>query len=188
MIQKKDYKKIERALADFLSGRFGAPAVQIGEDIHYRGVNVVVTSPDFGGLLPEQRFHHVVQCIPPDFYEEHLRDGVVWFELAPGESGMDLMKMPRSEDIAGEEDAIRRRLEQIGFFEKLERAAGPGTDPSRHDFVITRRILADAGLSDDDNVKMRLHFIRLGASCDAELLALESPVRTEQAERAEAGR
>ena len=83
MIHKKDHKKIEKALAGFLSGRFRDLAVQIGKDIHYRGVNVVLTSPDYQGLLPEQRFHHVVQCIPPDFYEEHLRSGVVWFELTP---------------------------------------------------------------------------------------------------------
>lgn len=176
MIRKKDYKKIEKALADFLSGRFRDLAVQIGEGIHYRGVNVVLTSPDFDGLLPEQRFHHVVQCIPPEFYENNLRSGLVWFELTPDERGTDLMKMPRSEDVAEKEAEIDRRLDAWRFYDRFERAVASGADgPSRHDFVTARRILEEAGASRPEELEARLLFIRRGAASDADLVTVVMP-------------
>lgn len=176
MIKKKDYKKIEKDLQGFLSAQFADAKVQVGDGIHYKGTNVVVTSSAFAGLLPEQRFHHVVHAIPPDFYETHLRGGVIWFELAPGESGSDYMRMPRSDDVAGVETAIRRRLDEISFFDKHENAlaAANGT-VSERDFVEACRILADAGLDERECVDARLLFIRYGGFCDAEIPTVVQP-------------
>lgn len=176
MIKKKDYKKVQRQLQDFLSAPFEDVTVAVGDGIHYKGTNVVVTSSAFSGLLAEQRFHHVVHAIPPDFYEEHLRGGVVWFELAPGESGLQYMRMPRSDDVAGIEKAIRRRLDEVSFFDKFEKAlAAKDGAVSRRDFVEARRILAKAGLDEGENVEARLLFIRYGGFCDAEIPSVVLP-------------
>lgn len=176
MIKKKDYKKVQRQLQEFLSARFEDVTVKVGDGIHYKGTNVVVTSSVFVDLLPEQRFHHVVHAIPPDFYEEHLRGGVVWFELAPGESGQEYMRMPRSDDVAGLETAILRRLDEIAFFDKHEKAlAAEGGTVSERDFDEARRILAKAGLDEGENVKARLLFIRYGGFCDAEIPTVVQP-------------
>src|SRR6185369_15304626 len=99
MIRKKDFTAVAKQLREHLAARFDDVDVQIGDDIHYKGVNVVITTRVFDGLLPEQRYHHVVRSLPPEFYEKHLRGGVVWFELAPKQAARDYMKMPRSEDV-----------------------------------------------------------------------------------------
>ncbi len=122
MIAKKDYRVIEVQLQALLAERFGDITVRIGDDIHYPGTNIVITSPAFKDWLPEQRFHHIVRAVPPEFYDKHLQRGVVWFELAPGESGPDLMKMPRSEDIVDDRNAIVAQLKDIAFFAKFRAA------------------------------------------------------------------
>ena len=171
MIAKKDYPRIQDQLQAFLAKQFKEVSVQIGDGIHYRGTNIVVTSPKFKGLLPEQRFYLVAQAIPTDFYEEHLRGGCVWFELAPGETGKDLMKLPRSEDIAAEEAAIGRRLTKLGFFNKLQAALrAPGSGASEDDFPLSRRVLSKAGLDDAEVTQACLFFILHGAYSDAQVL------------------
>lgn len=172
VIQKKDYRKVQLELEAYLADRFKVVSVQIGDDIHYRGTNVVVTSPAFADLLPEQRFHHVVRAIPPDFYDRHLRRGVVWFELAPGETGKDVMAMPRSEDVAGQEEAIRRQLLSIRFDQALRDDLGKRpADSSIEDFAASRRLLARAGLSESEILRACLFFVRRGAFCDFHVLA-----------------
>lgn len=171
MIEREDYGKVQVQLQSFLAERFDEVAVQIGDDVHYPGTNVVVTSPSFAGLLPEQRFSHVVRAIPLGFYEQYLRGGVVWFELAPGERAGDLMKMPRSEDIAEEEEDIFERLVAICFFEELQArfCAGP-REASKDDFRLSREVLVGAGLEKGEVTRACLFFIRQGAYCDAQVL------------------
>src|SRR5688572_18607505 len=43
----------------------------------------------FADLYPQQRFHYLSNLIPAAFIDEHL-SGMVWMELAPGESPGDL--------------------------------------------------------------------------------------------------
>jgi hypothetical protein len=131
-----------------------------------------VNCPAFAGWLPEQRFHHVVRAIPPEFYEQYLRQGVVWFELAPQESAVAYMKMPRSEDIAPEESLIERRLKAVDFFKRIQTMQGarPGS-ASADDFVITKRMLVESGLDEKGVTQACLYLIRLGAYCDAQVLA-----------------
>ncbi len=172
MIDKKKYGSVQRHLQDCLENVFDDVMVQIGDDIHYRGTNIVVTSRVFEGLLPEQRYHHVVRAVPKDYYEKHLQSGVVWFELAPGETGADLMKMPRASDIAPEQDAIRKQLVEIGFSERFEAAIESGAGPaSITHFKITRKTLAAAGLDDTHITRACLFMILRGAYCDAHILA-----------------
>lgn len=172
MIQKKNYRKVQVQLQAFLAERLDQVSVRIGDSIHYPGTNVVVTSQAFRGLLPEQRFHHLVRAVPPDFYEQYLRGGIVWFELAPGETAHDLMRMPRSEDAADDQAAILEQLKGIGFFKEFQEALDTAPqEASIDDFTVSRRILISAGLIEPHVTRACLWFILQGAFCDAQLLA-----------------
>ena len=172
MIAKKDYEKIAKQLQEHLAVAFDDVEVTIGDGIHYRGTNVVITSETFRGLLPEQRFHHVVRAIPQAFYDKHLKGGIVWFELAPGESGKDLMKMPRSEDIAREQSAIATMLIKKGFGRKLRLLAEEEPEKlSAFGFTACRAALKKAKTSPDEIEKAELFFILNGGYCDVQVLA-----------------
>jgi hypothetical protein len=172
MIPVKQHAQVATALEELLVERFDSVTVRVGDDIHYKGTNVIITCPEFAGWLPEQRFHHVVRAIPADFYERHLRRGVVWFELAPGESPAAYMKMPRSEDIESDEATIAGRLRSVDFYARLQAALnGRNGLPSADDFVVTKRLLAEAGLDDESVTRACLFLIRQGAYCDAQVLA-----------------
>lgn len=168
-LRKKDYAAIARQLREHLVGRFADVTVEIGDDIHYKGVNIVVTTRVFEGLLPEQRYHHVVHAVPPDLYEKHLRSGVVWFELAPGQTGREYMKMPRSEDVADDAAKIEARLAKAGFFERFAEAVDEAGELSRDDFVLAKRLLAESGAKTDEVQRATLYFVLRGAFCDADL-------------------
>jgi len=171
MIERKDHQRIAKELQSLLADRFDVVSVRIGDDIHYRGTNVVVTTPAFSGLLPEQRFHHIVHAVPPDFYEAYLRGGVVWFELSPGETGLQYMRMPRSDDVAPDAAGLDTRLRETRFLERFEQVLRANTgDPSQHDFVVARRTLAEAGWTEPEITRARLLFILRGAFSDADIL------------------
>jgi len=176
MIRKKDYKSVAAQLREHLAHRFDDVDVQIGDDIHYKGVNVVVTTRVFDGLLPEQRYHHVVRALPPDFYEKHLRGGVVWFELAPKQAPLDYMKMPRSEDVARKAERIEQRLAAAGFPDRFAASVEGRADTlSRDDFVLAKRLLAELGLSKAEIQEAALYFILNGSFCDADLMKESVP-------------
>jgi hypothetical protein len=176
MLKKKDYPTIAAQLQEFLAERFEEVTVEIADNVHYKGTNVVVTSPTFDGLLPEQRYHHVVQAIPQDFYESYLRSGVVWFELAPRQSGRDYMRMPRSEDIESEESRIQSGLQKARFFERFAEALeGTEDEPSRDDFVLARQVLSELGWAEPDQLNASLYFVRQGAFCDADIVDVVLP-------------
>ncbi len=176
MLAKKDFQRVQQSLQNHLRERFEDAEVTIGENIHYKGVNVVVTSAAFKGLLAEQRFHHVGRAIPKDFYEEHLQRGVVWFELAPGETGQDLMKMPRSSDVKNKQDEIKRRLHKAKFFEKLQaKFASNRQSASVTDFSATRQLLKEAGLNEQEITDACLFLMLNTAYSDAQVLVDLSP-------------
>lgn len=176
MIRKKDYAAVANQLREHLVKRFDDVDVQIGEDIHYKGVNVVITTRVFDSLLPEQRYHHVVRSLPPDFYEKHLRGGVVWFELAPKQAARDYMKLPRSEDVAGKAERIEKRLGDAGFNDRFAAATAGRTDTlSQDDFVVAKRLLAELGLSKPEIQEAALFFILRGSFCDADLAKEQVP-------------
>ncbi len=177
MIAKKDYAKIEQQLRTCLAAAFDDVCVRVGDDLHYPGTNLEIVSEVFRGLLPEQRYHHVVRTIPAALYDRHLKDGVVWFELAPGETAKDLMRMSRSEDVAPMHDELVRRLGQIGFFGQLKtRCRRAPTRASTLDFVVCREALRAAGLNDAEITQMCLLFIRCGGFCDVQVLADVMPL------------
>lgn len=167
MIPRKDYGRVRGLLQQALERRFDDVSVAVGDDLHYPGTNIVITSRAFEGLLAEQRFHHVVRAIPADVYDEFLRTGVVWFELTPDETGRDLMKMPRSSDVAPRQEAIRQRLASIGFVDRFMAALGP--EPGRASdirFDAVCRVLREARCPEDEVTDVCLYMILLGAYCD----------------------
>jgi hypothetical protein len=171
VILKKDYPEIQARLQAALGESLERVTVQVGDNIHYPGTNIVITAPVFAGLLPEQRFHHVVRALPADLYEA-LRSDVVWFELAPDESAAAYMRMPRSDDIGGQETAILKRLTGARFFKKFEaRLMAKREAPSRLDFVMARQILAEDGMTPDEIVQACLFFIRHGGYSDAQVFS-----------------
>ena len=171
MTAQRNLAVIEQQLQSAMSAAHKDAKVKVGMDIHYKGCNIVITSPDFAGLLPEQRFHHVAHALPTDLYEQ-LRTGFVWFELAPGELPAQLMKMPRSEDIAGQDSAIHERLKAVKFFKKLEAKLRATRRPaSTLDFVLVREILDEAGWTAEEVTQACLFFILHGGHCDAEVFS-----------------
>jgi hypothetical protein len=181
MIQKKDIDSVRRRLQEFLESRFEDVAVQIGEGIHYKGMNVVVTSRAFESLLAEQRFHHLVRAIPKEFYEQHLQGGIVWFELVPGESGLERMKMPRAADVAPQEADIRRRLTEVGFATGFrEKFAADPQRASVTRFDATCEVLGAAGFDEDEITRCCLFMILQGAYCDAHVLTDVLPKLTSE--------
>ncbi len=172
MIPKKDYDKIAGQLQEHLAAAFPDVTVRIGDEIHYRGTNVVITSEIFRGLLPEQRFHHVVRAIPQPFYDKYFKGGVVWFELAPGESGKALMKMPRSEDGVADAPAIAAMLKKKDFAGRLRALADKKPEKlSAVGFDASREVLKKAKVVAADLQKSELFFILNGGYCDVQVLA-----------------
>lgn len=177
MIQSRDYSRVAKNLESHLAPAFADVRVEVGDNIHYRGTNVVVTSSAFEGWLPEQRFHHVVRAIPPEFYEKFLRRGIVWFELTPGEDPKSYMRMPRSEDVAGDSDKIANMLRRAKFTERLVATLGPHPgDASPVDFKTARRVLHEAGWKAEDIRRACLFFILHGAYGDTQVLTEVVPM------------
>lgn len=175
MIRPGDYDRIQTQLVAFLTPVFDDVAVQVGDNIHYKGTNIVVTSKHFTGLLAEQRFHHVVRAIPEDLYNDDLRKGVVWFELAPGETGMDLMRMPRAVDVREKDGTIEAKLRDAGFFQALKAHLKKQEAASVMRFDATRKVLADCGITGDAADEACLFLIGRGAYCDAHVIKDVAP-------------
>jgi len=171
MIPAADYERIQNQLAECLKTVFDDVQVQIGDQIHYKGTNVVVTSRHFDGLLAEQRFHHVVRAVPKDLYEEYLQRGVVWFELTPDEAGIDLMRMARAVDVKNQAAAIEKSLGEINFFQSIRDYFAK--EPERASllrFEAVREVLKQAGFNEQEIERACLYLILQDAFCDAHVL------------------
>ena len=123
----------------------------------------------FEGMLPEERFHKLLQVIPEDFRTSRLR-GHVWLELTPEETTEAFLSQRRSEDVAGIEAGIYARLAKAGFFGKLREALGPSPDETcTGDFSKTTKLLFTCKHSADRIDEAKLLFIRHGAYCDCQI-------------------
>ncbi|MHC4066754.1 MAG: DUF2695 domain-containing protein, partial [Planctomycetota bacterium] len=149
--------------------------VTVSRSKRWKRLKLTFRHPRFTALLPEQRFRSLLQMIPKQFYEKHLR-GAVWFELAPGESEEDVSKARRSQDVAGAEPKIARKLHKVTFFEALATAMGDGPiEACTGDFSFARRALTDKGMTGDEQRDACLVFMRHGAYCDCEVLLAAGP-------------
>jgi hypothetical protein len=133
----------------------------------------------FADLLPEERFHRLMQLIPDDFREANL-GGYVWLELAGDESIDTFLSFPRSEDVAPREEAVYRALLQLGYFDAMEVVLGPAPDKScAKDFTQTLKFLGDEGMDAEQVRDAKLVFIRHGAFCDCQVLFAAQPALAE---------
>lgn len=169
-LSRDKFEEVARQLQEHVRARFEDANVQIGEGLHYRGTNVVITSKAFAGLLPEQRYGLVLRTIPEAFFKKYLRGGVVWFELAPGESGQDYMRMPRSEDVAARSADVLARMKKSGVLKKLEKAVSQAKGAlSAARLDAARQCMEAGGWSADEVREGALVLIGRGALCDADL-------------------
>jgi len=124
----------------------------------------------FAGLLSEERFERLSRLIPAEYRDGKLT-GFVWLELAPDEGVDDLLRLPRSEDVADRESDIYTKLIGLDFFDALARALGANPQKScTGDFSEVAAILSAKEFSKEKITDSKLVFIRHGAYCDCQVL------------------
>lgn len=177
--RQTDHARIRNRLLELLEPAFPGVEVEVGHAERWNRTMLTIRHGAFADLLAEQRFRRVVQLVPPEFFEE--LQGCVWFELAPAETHEDLMKAPRSEDVARQEPKLVRKLIAKNYFEKLKEAVGDSPIEScGGDFKVARRVLDALGLSEDQQRDACLVFIRNEAYCDCEVLLAARPALLER--------
>ena len=129
----------------------------------------------FVGLLPEERFHRLVQVIPEAFRQRELA-GYVWLELAPDEPVDRFLSLPRSEDVADREAELYAQLVTAGFFGSLQAMLGPAPqDRCANNFRHVEAVLAAQRVRPAQAREFKLLFIREGVYCDCQVLASAQP-------------
>jgi len=124
----------------------------------------------FSGLLPEERFQRLATVLSEDFRATRMK-GVVWLELAPGESVEAFLKLPRSEDLGDREGEIHRLLSQGSFFDLLAKKMGAAPKRTcQGDFRETVAVIEQARAIDVSLTDAKLVFIRYGVFCDCQVL------------------
>jgi hypothetical protein len=172
MARANKYEMIRGQLLELLSPVFPGIEVSVEHSQRFKRMVLTFVHPAFGRWLTEQRFRFVLQRIPPEFFEKHLR-GAVWFELAPGETTEDVMKSPRSEDLADQSEAIQKRLEDQGFYGKLQKKMGANpAGTCADDFAQVRAVLEKMGITGKEQTDACLVLIGRGAYCDCAVLGL----------------
>lgn len=133
----------------------------------------------FADLLPEERFHRLIQTIPEDFRESRLK-GSVWLELTPEETIEQFLAYPRSEDIAPKEPAIYQRLIQCDFFKAIETDLGKSPQTAcKGTFVRTESLLTGNGFNKSAIRDAKLVFLRHEAYCDCQVVGVAKPALSE---------
>ncbi len=164
---------LAKELTTMLAPRFVDITVSAGMSDRWDRPCVVFQWSGFAVLLPEERYHRLVQAIPAEFRESRLA-GFIWLELTPDETVDAFLKLPRCEDISDQEASIFGRLAGAKFFDQL--AASLGKAPTvrcQGDFSDTDKILSAAGPSHARDAK--LLFIRHGVYCDCQVLQTVQP-------------
>ena len=167
--------EIEGELRAMLAETF--PGLNVGVERNDRWNRPCATFewPGFAGLLPEERFHRLVQAIPESFRTARMR-GFVWLELAPGERVEAFLKLPRSEDVVDNEATIYAGLCDAGFFEILRTRIGRSPQKTcRGGFAETDAALGAKNYSDAKRTDAKLLFIRHGVYCDCQVLETLEP-------------
>lgn len=163
-------KKLEADLTSMLAEEFPGLNVTIEHSDRWNRVCATFVWSGFADLLPEERFQRLVRLIPEDFREKRLA-GLVWLELAPGESVEAFLKLPRSEDFAAREADVYAELESAGFFEALEKALGPEPQKAcQGQFTELGVVLSRKKYSKKRIRDAKLLFILNGAYCDCQAL------------------
>ncbi len=170
MARKSDLTTTRDELLQLLAPYFPGMEVQVEHSPRWERTCLTFRWAGFAGTLPEERFRRLLLHIPQDYREKKL-SGVVWLELAPDESVDEYLALPRSEDVAGREKPIARRLIRSGFFEAMQEHLGPvPVDQCMNDLSITRQVLGDLGLTAGQCRDACLLLILHGAYADCDVL------------------
>lgn len=170
MKSKGNHESLQRELMTMLAAKFPGIAVQVEPTSRWNRPCVTFCCGAFSGLLPEERFQRLVAVIPNDFREQKMA-GLVWVELAEGESLDQFLKLPRSEDVASRERDIYGSLAKVKLFELLGEALGNA--PDKHcggDFRELERILQEKRFTGEGIREAKLLLIRHRAFCDCQVL------------------
>lgn len=171
MPTKNQVETRRRTLVQLLEPAMKGVSVDVSATSRWNRPMVTVRWAGFSGLLAEQRFRRVMRCIPQDALERDFR-GMVWFELTPGETVEDYLKMPRSEDVRAQAERLLTELRQKKFFDRL-RALNAASDCG-DDFTRVRKVLRALRYSVAQTERMCLAMLSLGRYCDCEVLELSA--------------
>jgi len=164
------FERLKHELLEILSAKFPGIEIEVENSAKWDRPCVTFRSKEFAGLLPEERFQRLAAVIPTEFREQKMA-GLVWVELAEGESLEAFLKLPRSEDIAEREAEIYGQLARVKLFELLKEAMG--TSPDRRcmgDFREMERLLTIKRFPADGIRDAKLLMIRHRAYCDCAIL------------------
>lgn len=165
--QRKD-RKLETELQQLLEPHFPGIAATVAHSERWDRMCVTFRWDGFTDLLPEERFHRLINHIPEAFRESHLA-GFVWLELTLGEDVDQFLRLPRSEDIAEREEPIFGALVRMKFFETVKERMKPNPAKScKGDFSESDAVLSDLEAGTERRREARLLFIRYGAYCDCQ--------------------
>lgn len=165
-------------LTTLVSNSFPGISVRVEHGARWNRECITFEWEGFAGLLPEERFHRLVKAIPEKFREEKLA-GLVWLELAPGETVEAFLRLPRSEDVARKERTIYAGLIRADFFRSLGDALGPSPDKiCTGGFAESEKILSTLTLGPHGTQDAKLVFIRHHAFCDCQVLLTAQPALT----------
>jgi hypothetical protein len=179
MAAQKEEKRLSTDLVSMLRPRFEGLTVTVGYSDRWRRPCVTFLWSGFAGLLPEERFHRLARAIPEEFRASRMT-GVVWLELAPGETVEDYLKLPRSEDVLGREPDVYAELVRVGYFDRLQEALGRSPEARcGGDLSVTLSLLSSAEYPVDRIDQVKLVFIRHGAYCDCQVLQTARPTLAE---------
>ena len=178
-------KTADTQLADdirtLLRDPFPGIEVKVAFSNRWRRMCVTFTWAGFDDMLPEERFHRLVQCIPDDFRRTRMAD-FAWLELSPDEMISDFLKLPRSEDLTDQQEkSIVETLHNEGFFTALESAMQPNPQEAcAGGLTLSTSLLTQKGADTGRVHQVKLAFIKQGVYCDCQVLASIRP----RAERA----
>lgn len=175
MAAKPRERQLEADLRELLAPHFPGMEVSIEPASRWDRPVVIFRCPAFANLLPEERYERLLRFISEPFRTAHMR-GLIWLELAEGESVDAFLKLPRSEDAAEREGDIYARLQSAGFFEALKKSLGRApTKSCKSDFSDSVAILAERRPPSPSIEEAKLLFIRHGAYCDCQALLTVAP-------------
>ena len=172
----RGYKQLETQLSRLVQPHFDGLTVEVvANSIRWNRPCATFRWAGFIGLLPEERFQRLAAVVNESFRETHMR-GVVWLELAPGETVDEFLRMPRSEDVAPREGHIYQELVRIGFFEALAQRLSPSpTDRCKGGFADSTAVLEEKRIPSEAITEAKLAFIAQGAYCDCQALLSARP-------------
>lgn len=167
--------ELSTELTALLAARFEGVAVEVSHSERWNRPCVTFRWAGFAALLPEERYHRLIQVIPADVRTSRMA-GLVWLELAPDETVEAFLTLPRSEDVADRESTIYDNLKNVGFFEALAASRNSTTNRKcQGDFSMSKEILSANNYSEAEMRDAKLVFIRHGVYCDCQVLETVCP-------------